>query len=281
MQKKGHKLVNTHGTYYWVLGGVKCSVETAKEFGYNLFARRVNGDEQLNGTLGSMFCVWADSPGAESEAEVVSGVKAAADAFANVCPQVEDVTETPVDPNKVTITVGGNGASGDNTLTAGTSISMCASKKVNWTASNDNVIITSTDENVAPNGADTAVLAAVVNVEAVKAGEVTITATDPEDEKNSASTTLTVNDKETKEILVSVGGSESITVNGKLTAGEVIDTSIATVEVENFSESTARLKEVSKIESGKQYLIYNQRKKELLQGQVVYRQWGGTYITSL
>lgn len=118
LQKKGHKLVNTHGTYYWVLGGVKCSVETAKEFGYNLFARRVNGDEQLNGTLGSMFCVWADSPGAESEAEVVSGVKAAADAFANVCPQVEDVTETPVDPNKVTITVGGNGASGDNTLTA-------------------------------------------------------------------------------------------------------------------------------------------------------------------
>lgn len=92
---------------------------------------------------------------------------------------------------------------------------------------------------------------------------------------------MTVNDKETKEILVSVGGSESITVNGKLTAGEVIDTSIATVEVENFSESTARLKEVSKIESGKQYLIYNQRKKELLQGQVVYRQWGGTYITSV
>ena len=123
--------------------------------------------------------------------------------------------------------------------------------------------------------------AETVNVKAVKAGEVTITATDPEDETNSASTTLTVNDKETKEILVSVNGSESITVNGKLTAGTVEDSSIATVGVENFSESTARLKEVSRIESGKQYLIYNQRKKELLQGQVVSRQWGSNYITAV
>ena len=284
LQSKGHKLVNTHGTYYWIVGGKQCSADTASDFGYNAFARQANGDEQLKGTLGSMFCVWADSPGAQSEAEVVSGVKATADAFAKVCPKVEKVTETPVDTNKLTITVGSNNGddtSSDNTLTIGATISMRASKVADWTATNDNVVITPPDENVASNGAGTAVQAETVNVKAVKAGEVTITATDPEDETNSSSTTLTVNDKETKEILVSVNGSESITVNGNLTAGEVKDASIATVEVEKFSESTARLKEVSKIESGKQYLIYNQRKKELLQGQVVYRQWGSQYITSV
>lgn len=280
---KGHKLVNTNGDYYWVLGGSKCTAETAKEFSHEVFAKQGN-NETLNSSLGSMFCIWADKPGELTEAQVIANSAATIQAFGGACPTVEKVTETPVDPNKITITVGsnnGNDTSSDNTLTIGAAISMYAPKEVDWTASNDNVVITSTDENVAPNGADTAVRAATVNVEAVKAGEIIITATDPENETNSASTTLTVNDKETKEILVSVNGSESITVNGNLTAGEVKDASIATVEVEKLSESTARLKEVSKIESGKQYLIYNQRKKELLQGQVVSRQWGSNYITAV
>ena len=282
LKGKGYDLVNTSGTYYWILGDKQCSADTASEFGYDGFATKSAGIVQtVKGSRGSMFCIWADYPGDMTEERVVTESAATIAAFGNACPQVEEVTETPVDPNKVTITVGGNGNGTDNTLTAGTSISMCASKKVNWTASNDNVIITSADENVASYSADAVVQAATVNVEAVKAGEVTITATDPEDEKNFASTTLTVNDKETKEILVSAGGSESITVNGKLTAGTVEDSSIATVGVENFSESTARLEEVSRIESGKQYLIYNQRKKELLQGQVVSRQWGDVYITAV
>ena len=285
LNEKRYKLVNTNGAYYWVLGGKQCSAVTASEFGYNEFATTATGVvDPIIGTLGSMFCIWSDYPNAMEDAMVVSKSADTIQAFGGACPTVKKVTETPVDPNKITITVGsnnGNDTSSDNTLTIGATISMYASKVAVWTATNDNVVITSTDGNVAPNGADTAVRAATVNVEAVEAGEVTITATDPEDETNSASTTLTVNDKETKEILVSVNGSESITVNGKLTAGTVEDASIATVGVENFSESTARLKEVSKIESGKQYLIYNQRKKELLQGQVVSRQWGSNYITAV
>lgn len=280
---KGHKLVNTDGDYYWVLGGNKCTAETANGFSYELFAKQ-GSKETLNSSLGSMFCIWADKPGELTEAQVIENSAATIKAFGGACPKVEDVTETPADPNKLTITVGsnnGNDTSSDNTLTIGATISMHASKLADWTATNDNVVITPPDENVASNGAGTAVQAETVNVKAVKAGEVTITATDPEDETNSASTTLTVNDKETKEILVSVNGSESITVNGKLTAGTVEDSSIATVGVEIFSESTARLKEVSRIESGKQYLIYNQRKKELLQGQVVSRQWGSNYITAV
>lgn len=285
LNQKGYKLVNTNGAYYWVLGAGQCDADKASEFGYDGFATKATGVvESIKGTLGSMFCIWSDYPNVMEEATVVSNSAATIQAFGGACPKVEKVTETPVDTNKLTITVGsnnGNDTSSDNTLTIGATISMYAPKEVDWTASNDNVVITSTDENVAPNGADTVVQAETVNVKAVKAGEVTITATDPEDETNSASTTLTVNDKETKEILVSVNGSESITVNGKLTAGTVEDSSIATVGVENFSESTARLKEVSRIESGKQYLIYNQRKKELLQGQVVSRQWGSNYITAV
>lgn len=280
---KGHKLVNTNGDYYWVLGGSKCTAETAKEFSYEVFAKQ-GSNETLYRSLGSMFCIWADNPGELTEAQVIANSAATIQAFGGACPTVKKVTETPVAPNKLTITVGSNNendTSSDNTLTIGATISMRASKAADWTATNDNVVITPPDENVASNGAGTAVQAETVNVKAVKAGEVTITATDPEDETNSASTTLTVNDKETKEILVSVNGSESITVNGKLTAGTVEDSSIATVGVENFSESTARLKEVSRIESGKQYLIYNQRKKELLQGQVVSRQWGSNYITAV
>lgn len=280
LNEKGYKLVNTNGAYYWVLGADQCDAGTASDFGYNGFATTAAGRvDEIKGTLGSMFCIWSDYPNAMEDTTVVSNSAATIQAFGGACPTVVDVTETPVDPNKFTITVGSN--NGDNKLTVGTAVSMSAPRQVNWTASNNKVTITADGEQQTPRGETEPVLAAAVSVTAVEAGEVTITATDPEDETNSASTTLTVNDKETKEILVSVNGSESITVNGNLTAGEVKDPSIATVGVENFSESTARLKEVSKIESGKQYLIYNQRKKELLQGKVVYRQWGGTYITSV
>lgn len=199
LNEKGYKLVNTNGAYYWVLGADQCDADTASDFGYDGFATTAAGGvESVKGTLGSMFCIWSDYPYVMEEATVVSKSAATIQAFGGACPTVNSVTETPIKSGNVTITVGSNNgddASGNNTLTIGAAISMHASKEVDWTASNDNVVITLTDENVAPNGANTAVRAATVNVEAVKAGDVTITATDPSDSTNKASVTLNIAEK--------------------------------------------------------------------------------------
>lgn len=272
LQSKGHKLVNTHGDYYWVLGksNAQCSADTASEFGYNAFARQANGDEQLNGTLGSMFCIWSDYPNAMEEATVVSKSADTIQAFGGACPTVENVTETPVDPNKITITVGsnnGNDTSSDNTLTIGAAISMYAPKEVDWTASNDNVVITSTDENVAPNGADTAVRAATVNVEAVKAGEVTITATDPSNSTNKASVTLDVQDKETEDITVAKGESVTVHVDGIVTVGTGLDETIATATTKSTEATAAAVTEIKSqadLKSGDQLFLVNIRTGTML-----------------
>ena len=261
--------MNTNGDYYWVLGGSKCTAETAKAFSYEVFAKQGN-NETLNMSLGSMFCIWADNPGELTEAQVIANSAATIQAFGGACPTVKKVTETPVDPNKITITVGsnnGNDTSSDNTLTIGAAISMYAPKEVDWTASNDNVVITSTDENVAPNGADTAVRAATVNVEAVKAGEVTITATDPSNSTNKASVTLDVQDKETEDITVAKGESVTVHVDGIVTVGTGLDETIATATTKSTEATAAAVTEIKSqadLKSGDQLFLVNIRTGTML-----------------
>ena len=66
---KGFKLINTHGDYYWVLGKSdwQCSPEKAKGFNYKTFQGGT-----INDPTGSMFCIWCDYPGAETDTFVVN-----------------------------------------------------------------------------------------------------------------------------------------------------------------------------------------------------------------
>ena len=95
LAKKGFKLINTHGDYYWVLGKSdwQCSPTKASNFNYQQFQGSI-----ISNPAGSMFCIWCDYPGAETEASVISKTAATIAAFGGALPQV-----TPVQPPVVDV----------------------------------------------------------------------------------------------------------------------------------------------------------------------------------
>ena len=85
LASKGFKLINTHGDYYYVLGGTaQCSADKAKEFDYKTFQ-----GSTVEKPAGSMFCIWCDYPGAGTEASVISSTSATIAAFGGTLPKVE------------------------------------------------------------------------------------------------------------------------------------------------------------------------------------------------
>ena len=88
LASKGFKLINTHGDYYWVLGKPdwQCSKTKASEFNYKQFQ-----GSTISTPAGSMFCIWADYPGAETEADVISKTADTIAAFGKTLPAVKKV----------------------------------------------------------------------------------------------------------------------------------------------------------------------------------------------
>lgn len=87
LKEKGFKLVNTHGDYYWVLGkpDAQCSASKAKDFDIKSFP-----GSTINDPSGAMFCIWADFPGAETEASVISKTADTIAAFGATLPKIDD-----------------------------------------------------------------------------------------------------------------------------------------------------------------------------------------------
>mgnify|MGYP004471760325 CR=1 FL=1 len=99
LDKEMHfKLINTNGSYYWVLGksDAQCDANKASGFNKNSFP----GDSKISTPAGSMFCIWADYPGAETEKSVISKTADTIAAFGKALPTVKKV-ET-VEPETVT-----------------------------------------------------------------------------------------------------------------------------------------------------------------------------------
>lgn len=88
LASKGFKMVNTHGDYYWVLGktNAQCSDTKAAGFDYTSFPGGT-----VSNPKGAMFCIWADYPGAETEASVISKTVATIKAFGKTLPDTSAV----------------------------------------------------------------------------------------------------------------------------------------------------------------------------------------------
>ena len=104
---KGFKLINTHGDYYWVLGKPdwQCSKTKASGFNYKQFQ-----GSTINTPAGSMFCIWADYPGAETEANVINKTADTIAAFGKTLPavkKVETVESKTVTKGDVAVTAPG------------------------------------------------------------------------------------------------------------------------------------------------------------------------------
>lgn len=107
LASKGFKMVNTHGDYYWVLGKSdwQCNAKKASGFNYKTFQGGT-----IDNPSGAMFCIWADYPGAETEASVISKTADTIAAFGAKLPDTKDKVKwnTPVVKDN---TVSDNGVS--------------------------------------------------------------------------------------------------------------------------------------------------------------------------
>ena len=136
LASRGFKLINTHGDYYYVLGGTaQCSADKAKEFDYKTFQ-----GSKVENPAGSMFCIWCDCPGAETEASVISSTSKTITAFGGTLPAVEAFnavlsstvynssgSTTYTETEKIELTVGGtatyiqSGVDSSSSITVGDS----------------------------------------------------------------------------------------------------------------------------------------------------------------
>ena len=104
LASKGFKMVNTNGSYYWVLGktDAQCSASKAKDFDI----KSVPGST-INNPSGAMFCIWADYPGAETEASVISKTADTIAAFGATLPKIDDNKTVSDEATGVSVTAPG------------------------------------------------------------------------------------------------------------------------------------------------------------------------------
>lgn len=104
---KGFKLINTNGSYYWVLGKTDAQCSASKASGFNTTSFPSG---KVDNPVGSMFCIWADYPGAETEANVISKTADTIRAFGKTLPavkKVETVESKTVTKGDVAVTAPG------------------------------------------------------------------------------------------------------------------------------------------------------------------------------
>ena len=100
----GFKMVNTHGDYYWVLGksNWQCNAKKASGFNYKTFQGGT-----IDNPSGAMFCIWADYPGAETEASVISKTADTIAAFGATLPKIDDNKTVSDEATGVSVTAPG------------------------------------------------------------------------------------------------------------------------------------------------------------------------------
>lgn len=238
LASKGFQLINTNGSYYWILGGNQCDAKTASNFDKTAFPGKDNTDT-INNPAGSMFCIWADYPGAETEASVISKTAATIAAFGKALPQI------------------GIKSSGGTALTlnGSTELTVPGNAEATWSVDPAGVIELQSSGNADDKSAITG---KSVIAKAVGAGTAKVTAT--VDDKTTYTTTLTVTDPSTVDVTVAVNGTKTITADGYYNGSYATgDTTIATASAVGTAAVDRTENEVTTIESGKQYLIVHKR----------------------
>lgn len=256
---KGFKLINTHGDYYWVLGKSdwQCSPEKAKGFNYKTFQGGT-----INDPTGSMFCIWCDYPGAETDTFVVNNTADTIAAFGKALPKVKPVEGV----KNVTVTYDPTGVSVTAPGLTGLTVKEAAAPSID-TAAEGKVLaydVTPTTESgnyaeaasvsfKTPGGWDTSrVRGFVVNTDGtvtdgltgvVENGSFTFTA--PHFSVMGIYQLSADAPTETKDINVAVGGTATVTVEDVNLSGRTYpteDESIATVTVTGQDETPSTVK---------------------------------------
>lgn len=241
LKGQGFRLINTHGDYYWVLGGTQCSADKAKEFDYKSFPAKQGDNGTIDNPSGSMFCIWCDYPGAETDTSVVNNTAATIAAFGKTLPKVKTQTNIKSSIGSTTLSVNGS-----------TELSISDGSSATWTVSPAGVI----ELTANTNAADGSVVGSSVIARAIAKGTATVTATTADGKAYTME--LTVENPNEKDITVVVGGTKTVTVSGDHEGiYNTENPSVATVATKHTAstEMTVSTVNATEIESGSQYLI--------------------------
>lgn len=230
LASKGFKLINTDGSYYWVLGKSdwQCSASKANGFSYKEFQ-----GSTIDKPAGSMFCIWADYPGAETEASVISKTAATIAAFGKTLPAVS--APVPTEPSIVIKPSEGSSTGTTLDSTSGTaSVTLDAGEVVTWHWDTSLVNLVSADNTVNAYAVMDSLDARRVTITPVANVSGTAAITAEKDGKTAATYTVKVTDgsEETEEQVIKIAVGEERTIT--LGANAVLNTnglekSIATV----------------------------------------------------
>lgn len=238
LASKGFKMVNTHGDYYWVLGKSdwQCNAKKASGFNYKTFQGGT-----IDNPSGAMFCIWADYPGAETEASVISKTADTIAAFGAKLPKIDDNKTVSDEATGVSVTAPGLTGITVAAVDKGTELD---GKKVagawNIELTTENGSYTGSAAVKVPldgNWTGCTITAGVMNENGgidygkdydIKDGFLTFTAP-------HFSTVVVLAEEKQQEITVTVGGTYELPLagNGTNETSKVLDDTYATVEVKH------------------------------------------------
>lgn len=227
--QKTHSMINTHGDFYYVLGKSD-KFDSGYSYASGFYNTTFAGGTTITNPVGSMFCIWCDYPNAETETVVAQKTRLVLRAMAaRMDNKSIDTISKAVVANgfnedgtlnnagtefKIVDCEGGT----TPTLEVGKALTLCIANgaSAEWSASPADIVQIEVPDSA---NANRSVSGSSVKVTALKAGEVTITATNPEDESQTANFTLTVSDPDaprTETVTLTVGQEVTRTQDGDL-----------------------------------------------------------------
>ena len=235
-------MVNTHGDWYWIVGGNKVTESKASEFNVKSFQGGT-----VDNPAGAMFCIWSDYPRAETDAAVASEVAGVISNFGSTLPNTDvrkahEIVQV-ADETVPAITVNGTLENAGSTAV----LALSDDTEVCWTTSNKNVIMLT--ENAGETAVSThaltdSVIGNSVTAMVVGTGKATVTAETATGIQHTQE--FTVNDggnsedTENNEIKLEVGKKTTRIQAGVNNAGNVdnteYDSGIAKVTVAGTDE---------------------------------------------
>ena len=237
LASKGFKMVNTHGDYYWVLGKSdwQCNAKKASGFNYKTFQGGT-----IDNPSGAMFCIWADYPGAETEASVISKTADTIAAFGATLPKIDDNKTVSDEATGVSVTAPGLTGITVAAVDKGTELD---GKKV---AGAWNIELTTENGSYT----DSATVSIPVGKEwlsykltgGVLESDGTTVTSDPNSKVENGvltftakhfSTVVVLAEEKQQEITVTVGGTETITVDGEVSSAYTDDFVTVKTETKN------------------------------------------------
>lgn len=241
LASKGFKMVNTHGDYYWVLGktNAQCSDTKAAGFDYTSFPGGT-----VSNPKGAMFCIWADYPDAETEASVISKTADTIAAFGATLPKIDDNKTVSDEATGVSVTASGLTGITVAAVDKGTELD---GKKV---AGAWNIELTTANGSYT----DSATVSIPVGKEwlsykltgGVLESDGTTVTSDPNSKVENGvltftakhfSTVVVLAEEKQQEIPVTVGGTETVTVDGEVSSAYTDDFVTVKTETKNKDQT--------------------------------------------